>query len=75
MWALQGRFQHRKIMFKKHAEYLRELQSQLLDFPNPMAHDDLIDALAYIDQVSNVVYYNDTITVDDYEPFDDVAGY
>ena len=52
IWALQGRFEHGRIWFRKGAEYVRPLESQLIDFPNPLAHDDLIDALAYIDQVA-----------------------
>jgi len=51
-WALQGRFEHGRIYFNEDAEYLRCAETQLLDFPNPLAHDDLIDALAYIDQVA-----------------------
>jgi predicted phage terminase large subunit-like protein len=51
-WALQGRFEHRRVFFKENAEWLRKLETQLLDFPNPLSHDDLIDALAYIDQVA-----------------------
>jgi predicted phage terminase large subunit-like protein len=51
-WALGGRFEHGRIFFKKDAEYVKDLITQLLDFPNPLAHDDLVDALAYIDQVA-----------------------
>jgi len=57
-WSLEGRFQHSKIYFREDAEWIRDLETQLLDFPNPLAHDDLVDALAYIDQVA----------VTDYEP-------
>ncbi|MGD9381097.1 MAG: terminase family protein [Candidatus Thorarchaeota archaeon] len=55
MWALQGRFQHGRITLKE-GEWNRALISQLLDFPNPRVHDDLVDALAYIDQISEVSY-------------------
>lgn len=74
MWALQGRFQHGRITFKKGSRWIKPLVTQLLDFPNPMVHDDLIDALAYIDQISNVVYQTDLI-VDNFVPLDEVAGY
>jgi predicted phage terminase large subunit-like protein len=74
MWALQGRFQHGRITFKKGEKWVKPLVAQLLDFPNPMVHDDLIDALAYIDQISTVVYATDLI-VDDFDPLDDDAGY
>lgn len=56
-WALQGRFEHERIMFQddkvgNHQPWNREVETQLLDFPNPLTHDDLIDALSYIDQVA-----------------------
>ena len=51
-WALEGRFEHGRVWFKKDAEYYKPLTSQLLDFPNPLSHDDLIDSLAYIDQLA-----------------------
>jgi len=74
MWALQGRFQHGRILFKKNQEWNKPLVSQLLDFPNPMAHDDLIDALAYIDQISSTVYEHNW-NIDEFEPVDEVSGY
>ena len=37
-------------------DYFEKVQNQLLDFPNPMSHDDTIDALAYIDQLSVIQY-------------------
>lgn len=74
-WALQGRFQNGRIFFKEDAPYVRDLAGQLLDFPNPMVHDDLIDALAYIDQLSNVPYFAESIIQNDFQPLDDVAGY
>ena len=55
-WALEGRFEHGRILFQKDADYVQPLSEQLLDFPNPLAKDDLIDALAYIDQVAKTDY-------------------
>ncbi len=72
-WALQGRFEHGRIHFKKDAEWVRPVIEQLLDFPNPMAHDDLIDALAYVDQLATTVYHADLIE-DQWEPLDQEAG-
>jgi len=74
-WALQGRFQNGRIFFKKGASYVKPLISQLMDFPNKMVHDDLPDALAYIDQISSVGYFDDTFMIDDYSPTDLIAGY
>jgi hypothetical protein len=28
----------------------------MLDFPNPMVHDDMLDSLAYIDQLASPMY-------------------
>lgn len=56
-WALQGRFEHQKVFFRQDAEYIRPLTSQLSDFPNPLSHDDLVDALAYIDQIAKTDYF------------------
>jgi len=75
LWALQGRLENRRLFFKEDAPYLRILENQLLDFPNPMAHDDLIDAVAYADQIANVGYFADELEVDTFVPLDDVSGY
>ena len=66
-WALQGRFEHGRIWFRKGAEYIRPLETQLVDFPNPLTHDDLIDALAYIDQVAVTDWEPDDEEDDDYD--------
>ena len=51
--ALQGRLQYGKIKFKKGAtDDTDKLKAQLFDFPKAK-HDDLSDALAYIDQIGN----------------------
>ena len=74
IWALQGRFQHGKITFIK-AKWNDPLEDQLLDFPDPLAHDDLPDALAYIDQIATVIYSTNEYEQDDFEPLDEIAGY
>jgi hypothetical protein len=39
-------------------------------------HDDLIDSLAYIDQLAKVAYHSDLIDMEeDFEPLDLIAGY
>lgn len=72
-WALQGRFEHGKIKFRK-ADWNHEFISQMMDFPSPLSHDDLLDSLAYIDQVS-VADFAQSIDLDEWEPLDAVAGY
>ena len=74
VWSLQGRFQHGRIKFVK-GDWNRALMDQLLDFPDPLTHDDLCDALAYVDQISSVVYATDEWETEDFEPLDEIAGY
>jgi len=73
-WALQGRFEHGRIFFKKDAEWIADITEQLRDFPSPMAHDDLIDALAYIDQIATTLYEAETVT-DTWQPLDSISGF
>ena len=73
MWALQGRFENGQIELRK-AEWNNRFMDQLFQFPDPLTHDDLIDALAYIDQLAKVAYNYD-FEVDDHEILDIVAGY
>ena len=74
-WSLQGRLEHGKITFNPDPDYIKDLEVQLIEFPTKGTHDDIIDALAYIDQVS-VADYMHTIELDeDWEPYDDVSGY
>jgi predicted phage terminase large subunit-like protein len=75
VWALQGRAEHgRLILNKKKKDWHRPFIEQLLDFPNPMAHDDLIDATAYIDQLASTVYF-DGFDNNGVDPIDADAGY
>ena len=75
VWALQGRFENGYVTLNK-GEWNSEFLDQLFQFPNHLVHDDLIDSLAYIDQLAIVSYHTDLIDLDeDYEPLDIVAGY
>lgn len=73
MWALQGRFENGQIQLKK-AEWNTKFMDQLFQFPDPLTHDDLIDALAYVDQLAKVAYTYE-FEIDDHEILDIVAGY
>jgi phage terminase large subunit-like protein len=73
-WALQGRMEHGKISFNE-GSWNKGFESQLLEFPTSGTHDDMVDSLAYIDQVS-VADFMHTIEIDeDWQPYDDIAGY
>jgi phage terminase large subunit-like protein len=74
-WALQGRLEHGKITFNPNTSYTNDLEVQLVEFPTKGTHDDIIDALAYIDQVSVADFMHTIELEDDWEPYDDVSGY
>ena len=74
-WALQGRLEHGKIKFNPDQSYIKDLETQLIEFPTKGTHDDIIDALAYIDQVSVADFMHTIELEDEWEPYDDVAGY
>ena len=74
MWALQGRFEHGLIQIKR-AEWNSRLLDELFQFPDPLTHDDLVDSLAYIDQLAKVAYAGNWEEYDDYEELDSVSGY
>jgi len=74
MWSLQGRFEHGHIILKK-GDWNVKFLDQLFQFPDPLTHDDLVDALAYVDQLAHVVYEGNFNEIEDFEPLDAVAGY
>jgi|TARA_R110000796_G_scaffold17175_1_gene53071 predicted phage terminase large subunit-like protein len=73
VWSLQGRFENGYIKLDKGA-WNNEFLDQLFQFPNKLVHDDLIDALSYIEQLAKVSYAFD-FEEDDYEPMDAISGY
>ena len=76
MWSLQGRFEHGRITLNtKKKDWHPTFLDQLFAFPDPLTHDDLIDSLAYIDQLAKVVYAGNWEEYDDYETIDSIAGY
>ena len=75
VWALQGRFENGLITLNK-GDWNHRFLDELFQFPNHLVHDDLIDSLAYIDQLAIVAYHIDLIDLEeDYEPLDLLAGY
>ena len=73
VWALQGRFEHGNIKLNK-GEWNAEFLDQLFQFPNALTHDDLVDSLAYIDQMAQVCY-NYEYEEDEWEALDPITGY
>ena len=72
-WALAGLFEHGRVKLNP-GPWNDKFVEQLLDFPNPLAHDDLPDALAYISQLQQTTYIDD-FEVDYWTPIDDISGY
>ena len=73
VWALQGRFEHGTITLNK-GSWNSQFLDELFQFPNVLVHDDLIDSLAYIDQLAKIAYAYD-YEEDDYQFLDKYAGY
>ena len=72
-WALQGRAEKGRVQLLE-GEWNKQFLQQCADFPSPLAHDDLLDAVAYIDQISQPFIDMD-FTIDEWQPLDDVSGY
>ena len=73
MYALQGRFENAQISLNK-GSWNNKFLDQLFQFPDVLTHDDLVDALAYVDQLAKVAYHYD-FEIDDHEILDVIAGY
>ena len=73
-WALQGRMEHGQISFNPDRDW-KVFIGQLLDFPNRLAHDDLLDSLSYIDQCSVADFAHSIELEDDWRPMDAISGY
>jgi phage terminase large subunit-like protein len=72
IWSLQGRFEHGRIVLNQEGDFETFLD-QLLMFPAQGVHDDLPDALSYIDQLAVTSYFVDDAD-DDWEPIDVISG-
>lgn len=73
-WALQGRADEGKIMLVE-GDWNEKFIQQAVDFPNPLSHDDLIDAVAYTDQHADPSLGWELSVIDDWQPLDYEAGY
>jgi hypothetical protein len=73
IWALQGRFEHGRVILNCEEDF-DEFVDQLLMFPTQGVHDDLPDALSYIDQLA-ITSYNFEDADDDWEALDVISGY
>jgi hypothetical protein len=73
IWSLQGRMEHGRITFNEDEDW-DEFYDQLIMFPTQGVHDDLVDALSYVDQLAITSYQQD-YEDDEYETLDIISGY
>lgn len=73
VWALQGRMEHGRVILNRDIEWDVFIDEYLM-FPTKNVHDDLIDALAYIDQLAVTSYAKDQDD-DDYEVISEICGF
>lgn len=73
VWSLQGRMEHGRISFNEEEDW-DEFRDQLIMFPTAGVHDDLVDALSYVDQLA-VTSYQQDYEEDDYQILDPISGY
>ena len=72
--ALQGKFENGWIHLKKGKDWQPTFLDQLYQFPDKLTHDDMIDALSYVDQLSDQGYL-DNYEINDFEIMDDISGW
>jgi predicted phage terminase large subunit-like protein len=72
IWALQGRFEHGRIVLNSEENW-DDFIDQLLMFPANGVHDDLPDALSYMDQLAITSYFEQDED-DEWEPIDIISG-
>ena len=72
-WALQGRAEKGRIQLLE-APWNKLFLEQACDFPSTTSHDDLVDAVAYIDQICEP-WFDGPDAYDYWEPQDSIAGY
>ena len=67
--------EHGLIHLKRDESWNLTFVDEASAFPSPLVHDDLLDALAYVDQLVNLPYLVGGEEIDDWEPLDAVVGY
>ena len=72
-YGIQGLLEHGRITLNERENW-DELKREMLAFPLPKAHDDLIDALSMVAHLVTVIYSKPDDS-DDYEVMDDICGF
>jgi hypothetical protein len=74
IFALQGRFEHGRIIFSDDGNH-DKLKDQLLMFPSQKVHDDGADALSLIAHLHDTIYGDPNDAVEEYEVLDVTCGF
>jgi predicted phage terminase large subunit-like protein len=75
LWALAGRFENGYINLKQDKRWNLAFIDEASNFPSTLVHDDLIDALSYVDQMVTIPYRSEMDFDTDWEPLDAISGY
>jgi predicted phage terminase large subunit-like protein len=73
IWSLQGRFEHGRIILNQDEDW-EVFLDQLLMFPSQCVHDDLPDALSYLDQLAITSYFEADEDDEEWKPLDIISG-
>ncbi len=72
-WSLAGRAERGKIKLVR-GPWNDWFLDQCADFPDPLAHDDGLDAVAYVDQMATLIMVDDA-DIEEWEALDPDSGY
>lgn len=71
--GIQGMLEHGRITFNSREDW-DELKREVLAFPSPKAHDDLLDALSLLAHISVTSYMKGDEGDEEWEPLDEITG-
>lgn len=75
-WALEGRGEKGRLFYRPGRTWNETFFDQATSFPSRLVHDDLIDAVSYVDQMAENIHIDiEALTSLRAEPLDLVAGY
>lgn len=72
-WGLSGRAQ-RGLIYLVEGEWTEGFLEEVSDFPDPLAKDDRLDSLAYVDQMARA-NFESSHDVEEWQPLDMDSGY
>ena len=74
LWSLAGRFENGMVSLKK-GDWNIQFVDEASNFPSQLVHDDLLDALSYVDQMVTLPYQSSYDVEGEWEPVDAISGY